>query len=119
MVSLMEENNQELSELKSVYDELWSDAKTLAKDMKKSIAIYLYAGYATLIIAFSALISALPFFLQVIYGAGDALSWSIVVFEIIATAIVLTFASFLFRWHKRLSRKYSKLIDLEKKIGAK
>lgn len=115
----MEENNKQLPELKTIYDELWSDARTLAKDIKKSITIYQYAGYATLIIAFSSLFSAIPFFLRVFLGTADLLVWSIIVVEIIGVAIVLGFALKLFRWHRHLEKKYSKLIEMEKKLGVK
>jgi len=113
----MEENNKELPELKAIYDELWSDARTLAKDLKKSIVIYLYAAYATLIIAFSSLLSATPFFIQVGLGTANSFSWLVVFVEIILVAVVLGFALKLFGWHRHLARKYSKLIEMERKIG--
>jgi hypothetical protein len=115
----MEENNKELPELKTIYDELWSDAKTLAKDLKKSIGVYLYAAYATLIIAFSSLVNAIPFFIQVGLGTANLFTWSIVLLEVICVAIVLGFAAKLFSWHRHLAMKYSKLIEMERKIGAK
>jgi Na+/melibiose symporter-like transporter len=115
----MEENNKELPELKTIYDELWSDARSLAKDLKKSIAVYLYAAYVTIIIAFSSLLSAIPFFIQVSLGTANLFSWTVVLVEVIGVAIVLGFAAKLFSWYRRLAMKYSKLIEMERKIGAK
>jgi len=110
----MENGKEELSELKVVYDELWADAKTLVKDMKKSIAIYLYAGYTTLIISATSILSSIPFFLRVAVGAADLFTWFFVILEIIASVVVISFAARLFKWYKSLAKKYSKLIELEK-----
>jgi Na+/melibiose symporter-like transporter len=115
----MEENNKELPELKTIYDELWSDARTLAKDLKKSIAVYLYAAYVTLIIAFSSLLNAIPFFIQIGLGKANLFSWAVVLINVVCVAIVLGFAAKLFSWHRHLVMKYSKLIEMERKIGAK
>ena len=45
----MVDEENELPELKTLYDELWSDARTMIKDMKRSIYIYLFAGFITLV----------------------------------------------------------------------
>lgn len=115
----MEENDKELPELKAIYDELWSDARTLAKDLNKSIAIYLYAAWATIVIALSSLISAIPFFIQVGLGTASLFAWTLVSVEIIGVAVILAFAFKLFGWHGQLATKYSKLIEMERKIGVK
>jgi len=40
---------KELPQLKALYDELWTDARTMIKDMNKSIYVYLFAGFLTLV----------------------------------------------------------------------
>jgi hypothetical protein len=45
----MANEDKELPQLKALYDELWSDARTMIKDMNKSIYVYLFAGFLTLV----------------------------------------------------------------------
>ncbi len=42
----MLDEDKELPELKELYYELWSDARTMIKDMKRSIYIYPFTGFA-------------------------------------------------------------------------
>lgn len=115
----MEDDNKQLSELKTIYDELWSDAKTLFKDMKKSIVIYLYAGFVTLIVAVSAIVNAIPYFLLILLGKGNLFDWSFVIIEIVAAVVVVSFAAKLLMWYKGLKRRYARLIHMEKSLGDK
>jgi hypothetical protein len=117
-VSRLEEST-DLSELKAVYDELWTDAKSLAKDLKRSISLTLFSAYASLIIAFTSLANATPFFVKVATGNFDILSIGVVIFEIIGVSIVLYFALRLFKLHSKLEKKYSKLLKLEIDKGVK
>jgi hypothetical protein len=41
--------DEKLVELKTVYDELWSDARTMIKDMKRSIHLYSFTSFITLV----------------------------------------------------------------------
>jgi hypothetical protein len=110
----VEEDDKKLEDLKSIYDELWLDAKTLVKDMRKSVYIYLYAGLVTLVVAIASVIGVLPFYLTLLINNGNLLTWAFVIFEIVATVIVISFGiQFLF-WFKTLKRRYSRLIEMEK-----
>ena len=111
-MSQLEENNGDLPELKAIYDELWVDAKALAKDMKTSIVITLYAAYATLVIMFTSILSALPHFYTVAVGQFDFLSVLTVILVIIGSIVLSVFARKLIRLHNKLKEKYSKLIIL-------
>jgi VIT1/CCC1 family predicted Fe2+/Mn2+ transporter len=113
-VVLLEDDDKQLPELKALYDELWSDAKTLIKDMKKSVSVYLYAGLVTIIVGFYAIINAIPYFLIVFFGKGGILAWSVVVAEVIATVIILSFGARLLMWYRKLNKRYAKLIQMEK-----
>jgi hypothetical protein len=106
----------DLPELKAVYDELWVDAKALAKDMKMSIEITRYAAYATLLIIFTSIMSSLPHFYNVVTGNFTALSVFTVFFVIIGSIVISLFIRRLIRLHHKLKEKYSKLIDLEPKM---
>ena len=67
----MEENYAKLSELRTVYDELWSDAKTLAKEMKRSIWLYIYAAYVTIVVIVASITSAIPYYIQAFLGTAN------------------------------------------------
>jgi hypothetical protein len=41
-IIMLDEDN-ELAELKELYDELWNDGRTMIKDMNRSIYVYLFA----------------------------------------------------------------------------
>jgi hypothetical protein len=114
-VLFLEDAGKELSELKTLYDELWSDARTLVKDMKKSILIYLYAGLVTLIVAFASLVGALPYFLLLLsLGTGNLVVWAVVVIEVVGNVIVISFGARLLIWYRKLKRRYSKLLEMER-----
>ena len=108
------EDDKKLEDLKTIYDELWSDAKVLVKDMRKSVYVYLYAGLVTLIVALSSVISATPFYTLILIGKGNLLTWAFVIFEIIATIFVIAFGIRFIRWFLTLKKRYSKLIEMEK-----
>lgn len=110
----MKDNSTELAELRSLYDELWSDARTLVKDLRKGIAIYLYAGLLTLVVTFSAILSALPYYFLVLSGAGNMLAWFMVVLETVAAAVIASFGTKLLMWYRKLTKRYAKLIEMEK-----
>lgn len=113
----MKDDIEELSSLKTLYDELWSDAKTMIKDMKKSIAVYQYAGYVTIVVAIAALFSAAPYFTIAFFGAGNFWVWLFAIWEIVAAVVILSFAAKLLIWYRKLKKRYSKLIQLEKDLG--
>jgi len=108
--------DEELPELKALYDELWSDARTMIKDMKRSIYLYSFTGFITLV--FSAIM------------IGSAISnWSKIFSQNIGTftylyAIASTFGSVMYAafgvlsiyWYNKLKNRYSRLIELEKTL---
>jgi hypothetical protein len=114
----MEDKNN-ISELKAVYDELWADAISLAKDMKSSIAVIWYAGYITVMLAVIILGTAIPPILQVVLGNNDPLNIFEAFFGPFATVILLWFSRKFFKLHKKLRVKYSKLTELEHASGEK
>lgn len=115
----MQTDGEELAELKEIYDELWSDAKTLAKDMRRSISIYLYAGFLTLAMALVLAISFIGNLTIILSGAASFLAWYNVVMGATGTVISVGYGAKLIQWYRRFKRKYSKLIALEKKLEEK
>ena len=113
------ENDGELSELKEVYDELWSDARTLIKDMRNSISVYFYAGFLTFLVSFVTGSSAFANFMTILSGNGGFWTWYNAVMGTVGTIVFVAFGAKLLQWYLRLKRKYSKLIQMEKNIGDK
>lgn len=107
------EDDKKLADLKTIYDELLLDAKTLIIDMKKSVNIYLYAGLVTLMVAFTSLMSSAPYFVAIIIGTGNVLSWILVIFEITSATVVIAFGARLIIWYRKLKKRYAKLIEME------
>ena len=108
--------DEELPELKALYDELWSDARTMIKDMKRSIYLYVFTGFITLVFS--------------VIMIGSAISnWSKIFSQNIGTftylyAIASTFGSVMYTafgvlsiyWYNKLKNRYSRLIELEKTL---
>ena len=116
----METNGEELVELKEIYDELWTNAKTLVKDMRKSISMYSYAGFLTLLIGVTiGMISFVPSFLNIISGNYTILYWYNVIVGGITIVVTIPYGAKLLQVYRELKNKYSKLIEMEKNLEAK
>lgn len=109
----MQEDN-DLVELKAVYDDLWADAKTMIKDMKKSVYIYNYAALLTYAVAIITLFNAIPYYATLVAGQGNTITIAVIVTNIIATVFEIVFGSVLLRWYYRMKRRYARLIEMEK-----
>lgn len=115
----MQSDNEELPKLKEIYDELWSDAKTLAKDLSKSISIYVYASYLTWTVSFVIVLSFIANFVAVLAGSGGVWEWFNLVMGATGTIVTIVYGAKLFQWYRQLKRRYSKLIKLEKELEEK
>jgi uncharacterized membrane protein len=116
LVNLMKVEEAELIQLRTVYDELWRDAKTMIKDMRRSIMIYAYSGSISAIIGVYSLISAILYSLAIITGDTSLLNYFYAVFDAFASVAITLFSIKLLKWHSELKRRYSKLIEMEKTI---
>jgi hypothetical protein len=108
----LQEDN-ELIELKAIYDSLWSDAKTLVKDMRKSVAVYQYAGMITIALAFITVTSGLPYYLQIINGLATLLTATVVGFQIAVITLEIIVGVKLLKWHSKLKKRYARLMKAE------
>lgn len=112
----MKVEEAELIKLRTVYDELWRDAKTMIKDMRRSVMIYLYSGSITLILGIYSLISAILYSLALITGDTSLLNYFYAVFDASASVVITVFSVKLLKWYSELKRRYSKLIEMEKTV---
>jgi cation transporter-like permease len=112
----MADEDKELPELKALYDELWSDARTMIKDMKKSIFVYLFTGFITL--AFSAIMigTAISDWNKILSGGASTLTYFYAIAGTLGTVFYVPFGVALVYWHNKLKNRYSKLIKIEKEL---
>jgi len=116
VIKNMLDEDKELPELKELYNELWSDARTLIKDMNRSIHMYLFAGFITL--AFSAIIigTAISDWNKILSGSASNLTYFYAIVETPGAVFYVAFAVFLIYWYSKLKNRYSRLIGLERTI---
>jgi hypothetical protein len=115
-VCILEDEDNELSRLKTLYDELWSDAKTMIKDMRNSISIYLYSGLVTLLVSIFGITSAVVYFSVILSGSANFMTWLLAIVETIAAILTIAFGAKLILWYRRLKKRYSRLVKMEKDI---
>jgi hypothetical protein len=116
MVKIMTEEDKELPQLKALYDELWSDARTMIKDMKRSIFVYLFTGFITL--AFSAIMigTAISDWNKILSGGASTLTYFYAMVETPGAVFYVAFGVLLLYWYNKLKNRYSKLIKIEKEL---
>jgi hypothetical protein len=112
----MADEDKELLELKALYDELWSDARTMIKDMKKSIFVYLFTSFITL--AFSAIMigTAISDWNKILSGGASTLTYLYAIAGTLGAMLYVPFGVALLYWHNKLKNRYSKLIKIEKEL---
>jgi hypothetical protein len=110
------DEEKELPELKALYDELWSNARNMIKDMRRSIFIYLFTGFITL--AFSAIMigTAISDWNKILSGNSTTLTYIYAFAGTLGSVIYVAFGILLLYWHNKLKNRYSRLIQLEKTI---
>ena len=116
MVRIMEDENKELTGLRELYDEMWSDARTMIKDMKKSIFVFLFTGFITL--AFSAIMigTAISDWSKILSGDASTLTYFYALVETPGAVFYVAFGAMLLYWHNKFRKRYSKLIKMEKEL---
>lgn len=113
----MTTDNNDIGELKTLYDELWQDARTLVKDMNRSIWVYLFGGIMTLLMAFISVVTTLSNILLVLGGEARTLEYIYAAGGLIGTLVMAYVGIYLLVWYFRLKKRYSRLLEMEKKLG--
>ncbi len=108
------ENDKEIDDLKTLYDELLHNGKRLVKDMRKSVDLYLTSALLTLIFAGLSVIGLAPYLELVRLGIASTLTWVVVIIEVIVTSMILGFGLLLLRLYARLKARYKKIFEMEK-----
>ena len=112
----MTDEEKELPELKALYDELWSNARTMIKDMKRSIYIYLFTGFITLVLSVIMIGTAISDWNKILSGNTTSLTYLYAIAGTLGSVIYVAFGILLIHWHFKLKNRYSRLIQLESTI---
>jgi len=102
--------------LKAVYDELWSDARTMIKDMRRSIFVYLFTGFITLVFSVIMIGTAISDWNKILSGSASTLTYLYAVAGTLGTVFYAPFGVALLYWYNKLRNRYARLIQLEKTI---
>ncbi|WP_424359231.1 hypothetical protein [Methanocella sp. MCL-LM] len=104
--------------LKKLYDELWNDASTLIIDMNRSIRVFLFAGILMLICGIVILGMGLSGWQYISLRGAAASDYVIVIGEISCGLIQLIIGPYLLYWYYILKKRYTRLMQMEKSLGA-
>ena len=92
----MADENEELPQLKALYDELWNAARSLIKDMNKSIYVSNWN--------------------KIFSGDTNTLTYLYVTAETFGSFVYVAFGIALLYWYRKLKGRYSKLIKMEESL---
>jgi hypothetical protein len=115
----MANEDEELPQLKALYDELWTDARTMIKDMNKSIFVYLFAGFLSLVFSTIIIGTTISDWYKIVSGSAETLTYFYAPVETFGSAVYVIFGIMLLYWYRKLRGRYSKLINMEKSLRTK
>jgi len=108
--------NEKLAQLKMVYDELWSDAKTMIKDMNSSITMVFLFGVMMFVIFPLTIGTIIEMYSRIALGSARALDYFYLVATAFGSVVSVVAGIMMLRWYYKLKNRYAKLIQLEKTI---
>ena len=108
--------DEELAQLKTVYDELWSDAKNMIKDMNRSITLVFLFGVVMLAFCPIELGTVIEMYSKITLGTARALDYFYLVATSFGSVISVVAGVAMLRWYNKLKNRYAKLIQLEKTL---
>jgi len=112
----MADKDEELPELKAVYDELWSDARTMIHDMKRSIFIYSFTGFITLVLSLIMIGTAISDWNKILTGNIGTFTYLYAIAGTLGSVFYVAFGVLLLYWHQKLKNRYARLIQVEKTL---
>ena len=112
----MEDEDKELKQLKTLYDELWEDARTMIKDMSRSKSVYFWSGLTIVFLSITVFANAMESLHNVLEGSTGALDYFYLSVRLFGTVVLAIFGANLLRWYQKLKNRYSRLVQIEKTI---
>lgn len=107
---------EEIPQLRALYDELWNDAKTMIRDMREGISMYRFSAFLILVFSFVSAWAALGGSFAILAGSTDFIDYFNAFFGVFATVLFVLFGLRLVRWYYKLKERYAKLLQIEKTI---
>ena len=108
--------NNDLTQLKTVYDEFWRDAKTMIKDMRRSINLYSFTGFITLALSAIMIGTAISDWNKILSGNIGPFTYLYAIAGTLGSVIYVAFGVLLLYWYNKLKNRYARVIQLEKTI---
>jgi hypothetical protein len=109
--------NEELAALKTLYDELWSDARTMVKDLNRSITSIFLFGVVLICMAPINLSTVIDMYSKIAAGSTSALNYFYLVSISLGVLVSLAAGVMMLRYYFQLKKRYNKVIELEKTLG--
>jgi len=109
-------DENELVELKELYEELRADSKTLIRDMVGGISMYRFSSYLLFLMTFFPIYYVIMALLGIISGNSGFWEW----YNLIVNSVAIGFFT-LFGWklrnaYSKLKDRYAKLIKMKSNI---
>ena len=118
-MNIVADEEKELPQLKVLYDELWRDARTMIKDMHKSIFVYLFAGFLSLVFSTIMIGSGVANWNKILSGDASTLTYFYAIAETFGSVAYVIFGITLLSWYLKLKGRYSKIIKMEENLRTK
>jgi len=107
---------EELTPLKNLYDELWRDARTMIKDMNRSIKSVFLLGFFMLWGAFMQLLSAHQVYMKILGGSTRWLDYFYLYAISFGVVVMIAGGIWTLRSYNELKKRYARLSELEKTL---
>ena len=108
--------NGELTQLKEVYDELWRDARTMVRDMNRSIKSVFLVGFFMLWGAFMQSLSAHQVYMKILGGSTRWLDQFYLYAISLGVVVMVVGGIYTLRAYYELKNRYARLSELEKTL---
>jgi hypothetical protein len=107
--------NEKLSDLKTVYDELWRDARTMVKDMNRTIKSVFFLGFMMIVFAGMQFLSAHQVYMKILGGSTRALDYFYLVAISLGVVIMIVGGIWTLLSYNELKNRYARVIEMEKR----
>ena len=107
---------EDLTPLKELYDELWRDAKTLVRDMNRTIKSVYLSGFFMLCMAGLQSLSAHQLYMKIIGGSTRWLDYFYLYSISLGVVVMIVGGLYTLRAYNELKERYARLIEVEKTL---